>query len=223
MERHFDQELEELKEKLLKMGKSVEVVIGEAITALKTLDADKAREVLGYDDQIDALETAIEKTCVDMMALHQPVAIDLRFIAMAMKIATDLERMGDLAAHIAKRVLSLADKPMLKKLEHIPHMTDLVQKMTSDVLASFIARDVKLAAQVILMDEEVDQLRNTNQDELVDEYMTKDPATVPQAMPLLLISRHLERIADHATNIAEDVIYMVNARMVKHHAEPLPL
>jgi phosphate transport system protein len=149
------------------------------------------------------------------------MAVDLRFITMAMKITTDLERVADLAVDIAQRVLELADKPLLKPLVDIPKLTLLAQQMIKDVIDSFVDSDVELAKNVIMRDKEADDLRNKVQSELLNDYIAKDKSTMPRAVPSLLIARHLERICDHATNIAEDIIYMVEATVVKHHPEKL--
>lgn len=221
MERHLDQELADLKKHLLKIGTLVETAIFESVESLKELSAEKAKKVISEDRAIDELENAIDERCLDLLALRQPVALDLRFITMSMKISTDLERIADLAVDIAQRVLELSGKPMLKPLIDIPKLSNLAKLMSKDALDAFVNKDVDLAEKVILLDSEADKLRNLVQKELVEEYMSKDLSTVSRAMPLLLIARHLERICDHATNIAEDVIYMVKADVVKHHPERL--
>ncbi len=154
---------------------------------------------------------------MDLLALQQPMAVDLRFITMSMNIATDLERIADLAVDIAQRVLDLTGKPLLKPLIDIPKLAGFAKQMSKDALDAFVNKDADLAASLILRDNEVDKLRNLVQKELIEDYMLKDSSTVTRAVPLLLIARHLERICDHATNIAEDVIYMVEAKVVKHH------
>ncbi|MFA5231935.1 MAG: phosphate signaling complex protein PhoU [Candidatus Omnitrophota bacterium] len=221
MERHFDTELADLKGNILQMGDLVEEAIIDSVEALKKLDKDKAEKVITDDKFIDESELKIDEECLDLLALRQPMAVDLRFITMAMKISTDLERMADLAVDISQRVLELADKPLLKPLVDIPKLTLLAQKMTRDAIGSFIKKDVDLAKQVILCDKEADDLRNSVQQELLNDYISKNKETIPRAIPLLLVARHLERICDHATNIAEDVIYMVEAIVVKHHIEKL--
>lgn len=221
MERHFDQELEDLKKELLKMGALVERKIFESIEALKNLSTERANKVISDDKVIDELENEIDERCLDLLALRQPMAIDLRFITMSMKISTDLERIADLAVDIAQRVLDLTGKPLLKPLIDIPKLTTIAQQMVKGALDSFVNKDADLAGKVILLDSEADRLRNLVQKELIEDYMSKDSSTAPRAVPLLLIARHLERICDHATNIAEDVIYMVNAKVVKHHPEEI--
>ncbi|MDD5130431.1 MAG: phosphate signaling complex protein PhoU [Candidatus Omnitrophica bacterium] len=217
MERHLDQELADLNKLLLKMGTLVETAIFESIEALKELNAERALKVVSDDKVIDELENSIDECCLDLLALQQPMAVDLRFITMSMNIATDLERIADLAVDIAQRVLDLTGKPLLKPLIDIPKLAGFAKQMSKDALDAFVNKDADLAASLILRDNEVDKLRNLVQKELIEDYMLKDSSTVTRAVPLLLIARHLERICDHATNIAEDVIYMVEAKVVKHH------
>lgn len=222
MERHFDQELAELKKQLLEMGVLVDRAIGKSIEALKELQPTHAAMVIEEDRLVDQKELIVDELCLDLLALRQPVALDLRFITMAMRISTDLERMADLAVDIAQRVLELCDrKPLLKPLIDIPRLALVSQEMTRDVLTAFLNEDVDLARRVILRDPEADALRDAVQNELITEYIARDKDSIPRAVPLLLIARHLERICDHATNIAEDVIYMVKAKVVKHHPEAL--
>jgi len=221
MERHLDQELTDLKQQLLKMGTLVEVAIFESVESLKELSIERLNKVISQDKVIDQMENDIDERCLDLLALRQPMAIDLRFITMSMKISTDLERIADLAVDIAQRVQDLVGKPLLKPLIDIPKLTILAQQMTKDSIDAFVNKDAGLAGKVILRDNQADQLRNLVQRELVDDYLSKDPSTASRAVPLLLITRHLERICDHATNIAEDVIYMVRADVVKHHPERL--
>lgn len=221
MERHFDEELAKLKNDVLRMGSIVEVAIGQSLAALEKLSEEEARDVISADARIDALELEIDEQCLDLLALRQPMAYDLRFITMAMKITTDLERMADLAVDIAQRVVELSGKPHLKPLIDIPLLAGLARNMTKMSIDAFVKEDADSAKSVILMDREADNLRNLVQAELIDEYISKDPSSSRQAIPLLLIARHLERICDHATNIAEDVIYMVKAKVVKHHLEKL--
>ena len=221
MERYFDEELGRLKEDVRRMGDLVVEAVYRSVEALKGQDGPMAKRVIADDKSIDEAELAIDEACLDFLALRQPVAGDLRFITMAMKIATDLERMADLAVDVAQRVIELGGQPLVKPLVDIPRLTALAQTMTGESIGSFIASDIDLATKVILMDNEADRLRDRIQKELIEDYMLKDPATIRGAVPLLLIARHLERICDHATNIAEDTIYRVKARVVKHHSEKL--
>lgn len=221
MERKFDAELNELDKEILKMAGLVEEAIYKSIESLKALDPNLAREVIDKDTVVDELELAIDESCLDLIALRQPVAQDLRFITGAMKITTDLERMADLAVDIAERTIELKDKPLLKPLIDIPKLAILAEEMVRRSINAFVNRDADLAKKVILSDDEADRLRDLVQQELIYEYMAKDCTASPRAIPLILVARHLERICDHATNIAEDVVYMVQAKVVKHHPEKL--
>jgi len=216
MERHFDQELQELNEEILKMGACAEEAIYKSTAALMNRDRELAESVINNDVTIDQLELVIDEKCVDLIARYQPVAKDLRFIATAMKINAGLERIIDIAVDIAQRTLELIDKPLLKPLIDIPKLTAIAQHMVKTAIDSFITQDIELAKKVLLSDSEADQLRNLIQQELIEDYMVKDGTTAPRAVQLLLIARFLERICDHATNIAEGVIYMVEAKVVKH-------
>jgi phosphate transport system protein len=221
MERHFDEELKELHKEILRMGVLAQEAIFKSIEALKNRDKLKAQEIIDTDDRIDELELAIDERCIDLIARHQPMAGDLRFITTGMKINAELERIADLAVDISQRVLELMEKPLLKPLIDIPKLSAIAQNMVGDAIDAFVKKDVALAKKVVLSDEEADNLRNLVQGELINDYMAKDPATAPRAVALLLIARHLERICDHTTNIAEDVIYMVEGKVVKHHPEEL--
>ncbi len=221
MERHFDEELKELYKEILKMGILTQEAIFKSIEALKSLQRQDAEELIRADSDIDKLELIIDEYCIDLIARHQPMAGDLRFITTGMKINAELERIADLAVDIAQRVLELADKPLLKPLVDIPKLSGIAQNMVRDSINAFVNKDVELAKQVMLSDPEADKLRNRVQEELINDYMARDAKTADRAVPLLLIARHLERICDHATNIAEDVIYMVQAKVVKHHPEEL--
>ncbi len=221
MQRHFDDELKEFYQDILKMAAMVQEAIYKSIEALKERSRQKAQEIVDSDNRIDALELLIDEKCVDLIARHQPVASDLRFLTTGMKINAELERIADLAVDIAQRVEELADKPLLKPLIDIPKLSVIAQNMVKAAIDSFINKDVQLAKSVILSDSEADKLRNLVQQELINDFMVKDGSTATRAVPLLLIARYLERICDHTTNIAEDVIYMVEGKVVKHHHEEL--
>jgi phosphate transport system protein len=203
------------------MGVMAQEAIYKSIEALKNRNKQEAKEVIDTDDKIDELELAIDERCIDLIARHQPMAGDLRFITTGMKINAELERIADLAVDISQRVLELIDKPILKPLIDIPRLSVVAQNMVRDAIDAFVKKDVELAKKVALSDSEADKLRNLVQDELTNDYMAKDPSTAPRAVPLLLIARHLERICDHTTNIAEDVIYMVEGKVIKHRLEEL--
>ena len=221
MERHFDEELKELHKEILKMGVLTQEAIFKSTEALKNRDKIQAEEVIKTDNKIDLLELEIDEKCIDLIARYQPMARDLRFIATGMKVNAELERIADLAVDIAQRVLEIVEKPLIKPLVDIPKLSTIAQNMVRDSIEAFVKKDAELARKVVLTDPQADALRNHVADELINEYMARDASTASRAVPLLLIARHLERICDHTTNIAEDVIYMVEAKVVKHHPEEL--
>lgn len=221
MERHLDQELKELNKDILKMGAYAEEAIYKSIEALKNRDRELAKDVIANDVNVDRLELDIDEKCIDLIARYQPMAKDLRFITTGMKINAELERIADIAVDIAQRTLEIVDKPLLKPLVDIPRLTIVAQNMVKTAIDAFVKGDIDLAKKVMLSDPEADNLRNLIQKELIEDYMMKDASTAPRAVQLLLITRFLERICDHTTNIAEDVIYMVQAEVVKHHPEKL--
>lgn len=221
MERHFDQELSELNRDVLKIGAFAEEAIFKSIEALKNRDKEMARSVIDNDKNVDDLELAIDEKCIDLIARYQPMARDLRFITTGMRINGELERIADIAVDISQRTLEIVDKPFLKPLVDIPKLTAVAQKMVKMAIDAFVKGDSDLARQVLLTEPEANALRNLIHEELVNDFMVKDGSTAPRAVQLLLISRFLERVCDHATNIAEDVIYMVRAEVVKHHPEKL--
>lgn len=221
MERHFDLELQELRNDILKMGAFAEEAIYKSVEALKNRDKCLAKSVVESDSIVDKLELEVDEKCVDLIARYQPMAKDLRFITTGMKINGELERIADIAVDIAQRTLELVDKPLLKPLVNIPKLASVAQNMVKTAIDAFVKGDSDLARKVMHSDPEANQLRDIIQKELVEDYMVKDGSTAPRAVQLLLISRFLERICDHTTNIAEDVIYMVQAQVVKHHPEKL--
>lgn len=211
----FDDELRNLKEKVLKMGLLVEAAIRDSIKSLVERDSDLAREVIKKDHQINALDVEIDEECIRLIALRQPKAGDLRFITTAMKITTDLERMGDLAEDICERAIELNEEPPLKPYIDIPRMAEIAQGMLIDVLDAFVRREPHIAYDVIKRDDEVDRLVVQVFNELLF-FMIQDPKTVSRAVKITYIAKYLERIADHATNIAEMVVYMVEGKMIRH-------
>ncbi len=215
MQRHFHEELEALKQTLLAMGGLVEDQIRRVMRALIERDDALAQEVVTRDQQVNAYDVEVDETCVSLLALHQPAAGDLRFITTAMKIVTDLERIGDQAVNIAQRVLELNREPQLKPYIDLPRMAEKAQRMVKESLDAFVARDTELARKVCAEDAAVDALKEQIFRELLT-FMMEDPKTIPRAIRLILISRFMERVADHATNIAEMVIYLVDAKMVRH-------
>jgi phosphate transport system protein len=215
MQRHFHEELEALKQTLLAMGGLVEEQIRRVMSALLERDSALAQEVIDRDRQVNAYDVEVDEKCVELLALYQPTAGDLRFITTAMKIVTDLERIGDQAVNIAQRGLELNQEPQLKPYIDLPRMADRAQRMVKESLDAFVARDTELARRVCGEDAEVDALKEQIFRELLT-FMMEDARTIPRAIRLILISRFLERVADHATNIAEMVIYMVESKMVRH-------
>jgi phosphate transport system protein len=215
MQRHFHEELDALRQTLLAMGGLVEDQIRRAMRALLERDDALAQEVIDRDRQVNTYDVEIDEQCVELLALHQPAAGDLRFITTTMKIVTDLERIGDQAVNIAQRVLELNRDPQLKPYIDLPRMADKAQRMVKESLDAFVAGDTALARQVCGEDAEVDALKEQIFRELLT-FMMEDPRTIPRAIRVILISRFLERVADHATNIAEMVVYLVEGKMVRH-------
>jgi phosphate transport system protein len=213
--RHFEEELEQLKTRLLEMGGLAEDRLGLAMQALVDGDQRRVDEVISGDGAINALHIELDDRCFKLLALHQPMAVDLRAIVAAVKINTDLERVGDLAVNIAEAVRRYLRHPPVKELIDIPRMASIAQGMLRDALDAFVRRDTALAQAVLEADDALDSLKTQVFRELLT-YMLQDPRTIEPALDLILVSRHLERIGDHATNVAEDVIFMVSARDVRH-------
>jgi phosphate transport system protein len=218
---HIQEDLDALKTRLLAMGGLAEERVRRAVEGLVERDADAIESVIAGDDPINELHIEIDDRCLRLLALRQPMAVDLRSILSAVKINTDLERVGDLAVNIAEAARRYTQRPPVKKLIDIPRMAALAQAMLRDALDAYVRRDVALAQRVLDEDDELDALRTQVFRELLT-YMLQDPSTIEPSIDLILVSRHLERIGDHATNVAEDVIFMVSARDVRHHAALLP-
>ncbi len=204
----FTQKILDVKQKVLKMGALVENIIDTAVTALKTQDLDLARDVLKKDDEIDQLELEIEKECMMLLALQQPLAKDLRTIASVLKIITDLERMGDNAVNIAEVILEIGEEPIMNSLKDIPNMADIAQKMLKMSLDAFVNEDIALAEKAAERDEDVDRLYETVINDILN-IITEKRELTKQGTKLLFLGRYLERIADHSTNICERTIYMI--------------
>ncbi|MBI2216191.1 MAG: phosphate signaling complex protein PhoU [Candidatus Rokubacteria bacterium] len=215
MQRHFHDELERLKQTVLAMSALVEDQIRLSMRALIERDDALARRVLELERRVNDYDVEIDARCIELLALYQPAAGDLRFITTAMKIVTDLERMGDQAEGIARRAIQLNREPQLKPYIDLPRMAERVQGMVKASLDAFVTRDARLARQVCASDDEVDALNEQIFRELLT-YMTSDAGTIPRAILLILIARSLERIGDHATNVAEMVIYLVESKLVRH-------
>ena len=207
----YDQELADLRQALLSMGMLVDKAIDEAVISLAQQDSELACKVMDYDDEIDQMEIDIEDKCMVLIARQQPLARDLRIIGTGLKITTDLERMGDHAYDIAKIAIAMSHQPLIKPLIDIPRMARMSQKMLKDSLEAYTALDIGLAEQVCLNDDEVDNIYSQVFRELLT-YMMEDPKTISQATQLIFVARYLERIADHATNIAEWTVYLVTGQ-----------
>ena len=214
--RHFQEELEHLKTRLLEMGGLAEDRVRAAVESLVSRDPSLVEQVLTGDGPINQLHIEIDSRCFTMLALHQPMAVDLRAIVAAVKINTDLERVGDLAVNIAEAAVRYLKHPPVKELIDLPRMATIAQTMLRDALDAYVRRDADMAQAVLNEDDRLDALKTQVFRELLT-YMLSDPSKIEPALDLILISRHLERIGDHATNVAEDVIFMVTARDVRHH------
>ena len=215
--RHFQSELEQLKTRILEMGGLAEEEVRIAIKGLVERDVALIDQALAGDEPVNALHIEIDSRCFTLLALFQPMAADLRAIVAAVKINTDLERVGDLAVNIAEAARRYAMHAPVKQLIDIPRMGDIAQEMLHDALDAYVRRDMTLARSVLNCDDELDGLKTQVFRELLT-YMLQDASTIEPALDLILVSRPLERIGDHATNIAEDVIFMVSAQDVRHHA-----
>ncbi|MBI5905033.1 MAG: phosphate signaling complex protein PhoU [Deltaproteobacteria bacterium] len=215
MKKHYAEQLGGIREMVLRMGGLVEQMTRRVIQALVKRDTSLLAEVRAMESKVNQLHVEIDEACLELIALRQPAAVDLRFITAAMKIIVDMERIGDQAINIVERAESLLAVPLLKPLIDIPRMADITQEMLKAALDAYVNGDDRLAYETILRDDEVDQLKDQVFRELLT-FMMADPTTIPRAMDLILVSRHIERIADHATNICEDVIFMVKGKDVRH-------
>jgi phosphate transport system protein len=222
MAKHLQRDLDNLQHDLLALAGLVEAAIHKAIRSLQDRDIELAREVIAGDTQIDREENHIDEECLKVLALHQPVASDLRRIIAAMMINTDLERMGDLAEEIAERAIHLARPPLLPIPARLQRMTDLTTMMVRQSLDSFVNLNIDEAQIVMRMDDEVDRYNDEIINELV-QAMKNSPSLVDPALSMFSAVRHLERIADHATNIAEDVVYLVEGEIIRHRPPTTPL
>jgi len=215
---HFEEELQILKNRLLNMGALVEERVHDATNALIERRLDTAERIITSDQDVNELQIEIDERCLRLLALQQPMASDLRLITAAMKINADLERIGDQAVNIAEQAVRILAHPPLKPMIDLPRMAEIAERMTRESLDAFVRKDARLARAILARDDEVDQLKDQVFRVLLT-YMMADPGTIERALGLILVSRHLERIADHATNIAEDVIFVVEAKDVRHHHE----
>jgi phosphate transport system protein len=218
MSKHLQRDLENLQRNILTLAASVEETIYKAIRALRDREVNLAQQVIEDDGPIDQQENEVEEECLKMLALHQPVAVDLRRIAAVLKINTDLERMADLAGDIAERALALARFPQIPIPEDLQRMTDLTASMVRQSLDAFVHLDARLARRVCRLDDEVDRYNRVIIQEII-KVMQKSPDMVEPGLSLFSATRHLERIADHATNIAEDVVYLIEGEIIRHRPE----
>ena len=218
MERHFDEELKSLKQTLLHMADVTQSMIGLAVRALSERKETLAQEVFRHEDEVNHLEIEIEDAVLKLLALRQPAAGDLRLLTAILKINNDLERIADQSVNISEIAVDLLKQPPLKPLIDIPHMANLAQRMIKNSLEAFVNQDPVLAQQVCVDDDAVDTLNDQVFRELLT-YMMEDPKSITRAVDLILVSRNIERIADHATNISEDVIFIVQGKNIKHHIQ----
>lgn len=218
MELHFDHELTQLKETLLRMAAVAEQSVADALKSLIDRNVELARKVEAEDVHLDRLEMQIDELGVQLIALRQPKAGDLRFVLMAMKIGSELERIGDQAVSIAHRARELANEPPLKPFLDIPGMAVMVQKMTHDALDAFVYAKPDLAREVIARDKEVNALYEQIRREITS-FMVEDPSAITRCLNLMTVARKLERVGDHATNLAEEIVYLYEARDIRHQTE----
>lgn len=216
--RHFEQELDLLKAKLLEMSALVESAVYRSVQGVVEKNEELALQVLKNEARINQLEIEVDNLAISLLALQQPMAQDLRLVTAAIKINNDLERMGDLSVSIAQSALALMREPVIRPLIDIPHIAGLAQSMVRKALDAFVSRDAELARSVLASDDAVDNMRTASYHELIS-FMEKNPEHIPQALYLLSVVRNLERIADHSTNIAEDVLFLIKGIDVRHHNE----
>jgi phosphate transport system protein len=215
IQRRFDEELAGLKQQILRMGSLVEGQIRQALTALIDRDDDLATQVIENDRQVNTMDVAVDEACLELLALQQPAARDLRFITTAMNISTELERMSDLAENICERAIELHEEPQLKPYIDIPLMAERAIKMVGEALDAFVRGDSALARKILDEDDYIDDLNEQIFRELLS-FMMENPQTISRAIRLSFISKYIERIADHATNVAELVVYMVEGKIIRH-------
>jgi len=217
MYRHFEDDIEEIKNSVLKMSYYVTEQIQDSLDALRERNKEKASIVIDKDKIIDEMEIFIDEKCTELILRHHPLAGDLRFVLGTLKLNNDLERIGDLAVDIAFRAKEISEYPQLKPYEDLPKLGEVVLEMLKNSVEAFIKKKYELAKKVILSDSKVDELRDNITIELLEKYIKKDPENAKTSLSLILAARHLERIGDHCVNIAEDIIYIISAKIVKHH------
>ncbi|MFN3681407.1 MAG: phosphate signaling complex protein PhoU [Nitrospira sp.] len=220
-QRHFDEELAELKAKLVRMAGLAEDQIDKALEALVKRDSEQASQVIERDHKVNALDVEIDEECISLLALHQPAARDLRLVTTAMKISTELERISDLAENICERTIELNQEPQLKPYIDIPRMGTIARMMVKESIDAFVKEDAALARKVLKDDDLVDDLMEQIFRELLS-FMIENPHTISRAIRLSFVAKYLERIADHATTMAELVVYLVEGKIIRHTAPPVP-
>jgi phosphate transport system protein len=220
-DKRYEEELKKLREEILYMGGLVEDQIQKAVKSLVDRDSELAKIIIERDHEVNRLDVEIDELCIRLLALHQPAGKDLRFITTGLKITTDLERIGDMSVNTCERALELNQEPQLKPYVDIPRMARIAQRMIRESLDAFVREDTDLALKVCKDDEEIDQLNSQIFREVIS-FMIEDPHTVSRAMKISSISKYLERMADHATNIAEMVIFMVKGKSIRHMKELPP-
>jgi phosphate transport system protein len=213
--RQYEEDLRDLRGALIKMGGLVERQIAEAVDSLVNRNSEKARVIIAGDAEVNRMDIECDQRCINLLALHQPAAGDLRFITTGLKITTDLERIGDNAVNICERAIEINEEPQLKPYIDLPRMAEVAQSMVRDSIDAFIRKDIDLAQEVIDRDDIVDAFQQQIYRELLS-YMAEDPHTIGRATKILFVSKYLERISDHATNISEIVVFMVNGKTIKH-------
>jgi phosphate transport system protein len=220
-DKRYEEVLKKLREEILYMGGLVEDQIQKAVKSLVDRDSELAKIIIERDHEVNRLDVEIDELCIRLLALHQPAGKDLRFITTGLKITTDLERIGDMSVNTCERALELNQEPQLKPYIDIPRMARIAQRMTRESLDAFVREDTSLALKVCKDDEEIDQLNSQIFREVIS-FMIEDPHTINRAMKISSISKYLERMADHATNIAEMVIFMVKGKSIRHLKELPP-
>lgn len=219
MYRYFETEIDDVKSDIVKMTVLTRKMISESSNALMEKDAEKAKKVIDYDEEVDKMEILIEEKCTEIILRHHPLAKDLRFVITAIKMANELERISDLAVNIAQRTIEISDKPTLKPLSDISSMFEILNNMILSSLKAFTEKDYELAKKIISTDENLDILKNKIYIEIMEKYIKPDGKNAETGIPLILAAKHIERMGDHCINIAEDIIYMISSKVVKHHYE----
>lgn len=219
MYKYFENEIDDVKSELVKMSVDIKRMISDSFEALKERNITKAEAVIKYDDVIDKMEIELEDKCTEIILRHHPLAKDLRFVIVSLKMTNELERIADLAVNVSERAIEIADKEQLKPLYDISTMFDIINAMISDTVKAFTELDYELAKKVILTDESLNILRDKIYIEILEKYIKLDGKKAEVGLPLIFVAKHFERMGDQCVNIAEDIIYLVSSKVVKHHNE----